>query len=258
MAESLLRDSTEPNLTVHDAPARDAASTSNFRCSIIVPVYNGRAIIERCLDAIATQSLPQGEVEVIVVDDGSTDDTADRVEAWAQRHPNTHLTLARQKNAGPAAARNHGARLAHAPLLLFTDADCAPDPDWAVSLIGAFADDNAELGVVGAKGAYLTDQRDLVPRFVQAEYEDRYDRMIGQERIDFIDTYAAAYRRDIFLENGGFDATFTTASVEDQEFSFRLAQKGYRMVFVPQARVRHIHDENLAEYARRKYYIGFW
>ena len=54
-------------------------------------------------------------------------------------------------------------------------------------------------------------------------------------QIDFIDTYSAGYRREIFLENGGFDPIFTTASVEDQEFSFRLAQKGYRLVFVPGA-----------------------
>ncbi len=93
---------------------------------------------------------------------------------------------------------------------------------------------------------------------MQAEYEDRYDRMAGQEQIDFIDTYSAGYRRSIFLENGGFDPIFTTASVEDQEFSFRLAQKGYRLVFAPQARVKHLHDANVAEYARRKYYIGFW
>ncbi len=98
----------------------------------------------------------------------------------------------------------------------------------------------------------------MIPRFVQSEYEDRYDRMRGQAQIDFIDTYSAAYRRDVFLENTGFDPIFTTASVEDQEFSFRLAQKGYRLVFAPDAKVSHLHDSDLGEYFRRKYYIGFW
>jgi lipopolysaccharide/colanic/teichoic acid biosynthesis glycosyltransferase len=112
--------------------------------------------------------------------------------------------------------------------------------------------------VVGTKGTYLTDQQGLAPRFVQAEYEDRYDRMQGRKRIDFIDTYSAAYRRSIFCENGGFDATFTTASVEDQELSFRIASKGYRLVFVPRAQVKHLHDDGLSEYCRRKFYIGFW
>jgi len=115
-----------------------------------------------------------------------------------------------------------------------------------------------DASVVGVKGTYVTEQGDLLPRFVQAEYEDRYDRMRGQAQIDFIDTYSAAYRRNVFLENAGFDPIFTTASVEDQEFSFRLAQKGYRLVFAPDARVSHLHDSDLSEYFRRKYAIGFW
>lgn len=223
-------------------------------CSVVVPVYNGETVIERCLDAVGCQSVPGHRYEIIVVDDGSRDATPAVVTAWADRHPDAQVRLLRQQNAGPAAARNHGAREARAPLVLFTDGDCAPTRTWVEAMAAPFADD----GVVGAKGTYVTEQSALIPRFVQAEYEDRYDRMRGQPQIDFIDTYSAAYRRAIFLENGGFDPIFTTASVEDQEFSFRLAQKGYRLVFAPDARVSHLHDSDLGEYFRRKYYIGFW
>ncbi|BAM00309.1 MULTISPECIES: sugar transferase [Caldilinea] len=223
-------------------------------CSVIVPVYNGAEVIKRCLDALATQTVAPERYEVIVVNDGSTDDTAAVIERWRSLHPQIQLTLLSQANAGPAAARNRGAAAARAPLLLFTDADCAPTPTWIEAMTAPFADPD----VVGAKGAYVTEQTGLVPRFVQAEYEDRYDRMSGQTQIDFIDTYSAAYRRSIFLENNGFDPIFTTASVEDQEFSFRLAQKGYRLVFAPAARVSHLHDRNVGEYFRRKYSIGFW
>jgi cellulose synthase/poly-beta-1,6-N-acetylglucosamine synthase-like glycosyltransferase len=116
----------------------------------------------------------------------------------------------------------------------------------------------ADPTVVGAKGEYRTCQRELVARFVQQEYEDRYDRMSRQRQIDFVDTYAAAYRRQLFLAAGGFDSTFPTASVEDQEFSFRLATQGYRLVYVPGAIVYHQHDRTLTEYLRRKYWIGYW
>ena len=112
--------------------------------------------------------------------------------------------------------------------------------------------------VVGAKGVYRTRQRSLVARFVQAEYKDRYDRMRGLDEIDFIDTYSAAYRRDVFLASGGFDTSFPSASVEDQEFSFRLAGAGHRLVFVPDAQVFHVHDRTVDEYARRKFWIGYW
>jgi cellulose synthase/poly-beta-1,6-N-acetylglucosamine synthase-like glycosyltransferase len=112
--------------------------------------------------------------------------------------------------------------------------------------------------VVGVKGTYATRERRLVPRFVQVEYAHKYERMRRQERIDFIDTYSAAYRRDIFMQNGGFDPVFPVPSVEDQEFSFRLASKGYWLVFQPAAVVLHRHDRSLGEYMRRKYGIGYW
>ncbi len=223
-------------------------------CSVIVPVYNGGAIITRCLDALAGQTVAADCYEIILVDDGSRDDTAAIAAAWGDVHPQHCFRLIQQPNAGPAAARNHGAQVARSPLLLFTDGDCAPQPDWIEAMVAAFDDPE----IVGAKGAYVTEQAGVVARFVQAEYEDRYDRMRAMPRIDFIDTYSAGYRRTIFLENGGFDPIFTTASVEDQEFSFRLAQKGYPLTFAPDARVSHLHDETLAEYVRRKYFIGYW
>ncbi len=234
--------------------ARHRESTARLHCSVVVPVYNGAAVIERCLDGLGCQSISSDRYEVIVVDDGSTDTTSAVVTAWAARHPSIQLRLLRQPNAGPAAARNFGAREAQSPLVLFTDGDCAPTRTWVEAMAAPFADG----GIVGAKGTYVTEQAGLIPRFVQSEYEDRYDRMRGHAQIDFIDTYSAAYRRDVFLENTGFDPIFTTASVEDQEFSFRLAQKGYRLVFAPDAKVSHLHDSDLGEYFRRKYYIGFW
>jgi len=82
--------------------------------------------------------------------------------------------------------------------------------------------------------------------------------MAREKYIDFIDTYAAAYRRDVFLAAGGFDTAFPTASVEDQELSFRLAEQGYKMVFVPQARVYHCHASSLKDYLRKKFKIGYW
>jgi len=219
-----------------------------MKASVIVPAYNAAQTIEECIEALLKQSAPQDEYEVILVDDGSTDGTTTLAQSYG-------VQVLTQHHCGPAAARNAGAGEATGEIILFTDADCAPTRMWIEEMTRAFA---ADPEVVGVKGTYLTRQRELVARFVQIEYEDRYDRTARQERIDFIDTYSAGYRRDVFLANGGFDTTFPTASVEDQELSFRLARKGYRMVFAPEARVYHRHDVSLGEYTRRKFNIGYW
>jgi len=215
--------------------------------SVVVPAYNAAATLGACLAALKEQTVPRSAYEIIVVDDGSTDGTAALAEAAG-------VHLIRQPNQGPAAARNHGVESARGELILFTDADCEPKADWIAELSRPFADPET----MGAKGAYCTRQRQRMARFVQLEYEDKYDRLLRRPQIDFVDTYSAAYRRAVFVENGGFDSVFSKASVEDQELSFRLARKGYKLVFAPSARVYHQHDRTLGEYARRKFGIGYW
>jgi len=114
----------------------------------------------------------------------------------------------------------------------------------------------AEAGIAGVKGVYRTRQKNLLARFIQIEYEDRYDHTARQRYVDFIDTYAAAYRRDVLLAIGGFDPDIRVD--EDQELSFRLAEAGHKMVFNPHAIVYHHHSESWGKYLRRKYSFGYW
>jgi cellulose synthase/poly-beta-1,6-N-acetylglucosamine synthase-like glycosyltransferase len=226
---------------------------SLMNISVIVPAYQAAAVLPQCLSALQRQTIDRSQYEIIVVDDGSTDSTADIAEEALRDFPARQVV--RAEHSGPANARNLGAWTAQGELLLFTDADCEPVPDWIERFARAFA--NPSLS--GAKGAYATRQRSLVARFVQQEYEERYDYTRRQTAIDFVDTHSAGYRREVFVENHGFDAvSFPTASVEDQEFSFRLAERGYQLVFVPEALVYHQHNTTLASYFRRKYRIGYW
>ncbi len=215
--------------------------------SVVVPAYNAAGSLGACLRALNQQTIPRNQYQVIVVDDGSTDDTATLAKA-------NGAVVVSQPNQGPAVARNRGVQEAQGELVLFTDSDCEPMPDWIQQLCAPFASPE----VAGAKGAYRTRQHELMARFVQLEYEDKYDRLAQQPRIDFVDTYSAAYRREVFVENGGFEPAFSTASVEDQELSFRLSQKGYQLVFAPAAQVYHQHDCSVGEYVRRKFGIGYW
>ncbi len=112
--------------------------------------------------------------------------------------------------------------------------------------------------IVGVKGAYRTDQKELTARFVQLEYEYKYEKLGNYTYVDTIDTYSAAFKKDLFLKEGGFDTSFPVACAEDFEFSYRLSLKGYKMVFNPAAIVTHHHPDTLSWYLKKKYKFAYW
>jgi GT2 family glycosyltransferase len=221
---------------------------TKMSASVIIPTYNGASRIGRCLDSLEKQTAGCG-VEIIVVNDGSTDNT---VEVISNRHPRVRLLS--QNNSGPAAARNRGASEAKGSIILFTDDDCEPAPGWLEAMLQPFRDQE----VVGAKGVYRSRQPQVMARFVQAEYEDKYRIMAQYANIDFIDTYSAAFRRNKFEEMNGYDTEFPVACAEDIELSYRMAARGWKMVFVPDAIVYHQHPDSFLGYVRKKFKFAFW
>ena len=225
--------------------AAGEASANSTKVSVIIPAYNAAPTIAECLTAISNQDTA-APYEVIVVDDCSDDQTAALATESGAR------VIQHEHRRGAAAARNSGIAQAQGEILCFTDADCAPKTDWIRQILLPFDDE----AISGCKGTYATKQEELVARFVQIEYEDKYDLLARQERIDFIDTYSAAYRRQVIQANDGFDEQISF--VEDQELSFRLAARGYEMIFQPLAMVYHYHSDSVAAYFRKKSMIGYW
>jgi glycosyltransferase involved in cell wall biosynthesis len=214
--------------------------------SVIVPVFNGGNKIERCINALKRQRTERA-FEIIMVDDGSTDGSLQKITG-------NNIRVFKQANEGPAAARNLGVEKSRGQIVLFTDADCEPLGNWIEEMAQPFLDSR----VSGVKGCYLTRQKKIIPRFVQLEYEAKYERMKKDRYIDFIDTYSAGFFKKDLLSVGRFDSQFPTASVEDQEFSFRMWERGYRMVFNPNAKVYHTHSQSLWKYMKKKFSIGYW
>jgi len=216
--------------------------------SVVVPAQNAAREIGDCVRALNDQTIPRERYEIVVVDDGSTDGT---VVAAQEAGADRVLVIS---HGGPSAARNAGVEASRGVIVLFTDADCEPSPEWLERMVAPFADPR----VMGTKGTYRTRQRSLMAQLVQLEYEIRYERMAHLPRIDFVDTYAAAYRRNLLLESGGFDLAYPLPSAEDVDLSFRLARAGHWLVFVPEAWVYHRHPVSLWAYLVRKGRYGFW
>ncbi len=216
--------------------------------SVVVPAYNSQKTIKGLLDSLCVQDFKE-PYEIIVVDDGSTDSTALIASEY------TNIRLIKQVNAGPAAARNKGVSLAKGEIILFTDSDCEVFPDWISQMVLPFRQDPQ---VIGVKGAYRTRQKEVIARFVQLEYEDKYDKMKKEKYIDFIDTYSAGFKKDIFLNAGGYDTSFPVACSEDIELSYQLSAKGYKMVFNPDAIVFHQHPNTLRSYLKKKFKFAYW
>lgn len=211
--------------------------------SVIIPAYNAAATLEECLRACLNQTRKPDEV--IVVDDGSTDGTAEAARALGVR-------CVRQERAGPAAARNRGARETRGDILVYTDSDCVPEPDWLEALTAPFAE-----GVAGVGGSYTNANAGcFLADLIQEEIAARHERL-GDD-VDFLGSFNVAYRREAFEAAGGFDESFRAASGEDNDLAYRLVDNGGRLRFTAKARVAHYHPTRLRAYLRTQMRHGFW
>jgi GT2 family glycosyltransferase len=215
--------------------------------SVIIPVKNGVATIQNGLRSLLSQKNCEEAIEVIVVDDGSSDKSAQLAEEAG-------AMVIRQAYAGPAAARNKGVRAAQGEIILFTDADCVPDQNWVKEMTRPFGDPQ----VMGVKGVYRTHQTSTIARVIQLEFEERYELLQRYPTIDFVDTYSAGFRSQVFRRLGGFDEAFPYPNNEDVDFSYRMSKAGYKMVFNCHAVVYHSHPDNLLRYFRLKFGRAYW
>lgn len=224
-----------------------------MRVSVIIPAYNAEKTISMCLRALVEQNFPKEKYEIIVVDDGSKDNTKEILKKISMKYP--IIKMISQKNKGPAAARNTGAKLAKGNILLFTDADCVPEQNWIKEMVKPF--ENQEVvGVSGVYGKNLA-KHSVLARLIDAEIKEKYSKLLKLNQIDFISTYSAAYKKEFFFKVGGFDENFRKPAGEDTDLSFKIMKFG-KLVLNPKARVGHLHRSNLKSYIKQKFATGFW
>lgn len=217
-----------------------------MHASVIVPAYNAEKTIRQCLKALLQQDFPKEQYEIIVVDDGSRDRTAE----VAMEYP---VRVMRQKHTGPAAARNKGAKITKGEILVFIDADCKSKDNCLSTLVGNFNSPD----IAGVGGSYETGNKNYaLARIIGYEIAIRHKRM--PRFVDYLGGFNCAYRKDVFQKADGFDESFIEASGEDNDLSYRIFDMGYRLVFEPKAVVMHNHSSRLIDYLRKQYQHAMW
>lgn len=217
--------------------------------SIIIPTYNRPKQLATCLESLTQLDYTRDRIEVLVVDDGSQQPLDSVVAPFRDQ---LNLKLIRQVNAGPAAARNHAARLAQGKYLAFTDDDCRPATDWLTALEACFTKEPEH--IVGgrtvnalADNPYSTTSQNIISMGY-----DHYNAVRDQAR--FFASNNMVVPAAQFRELGGFDESFTTS--EDRELCDRWIHHGYRMTYAPEVVIYHAHPMSLKSFWKQHFSYG--
>jgi len=206
--------------------------------SVIIPNHNGSRTLAEALDSIFAAS--DSSIEVILVDDASTDDS----QTVADRYP--IRWIAHDSCRGAASARNTGARAARGEILVFTDTDIVLPPDIFEILEKDYADPETD-GIIGLLRP-ITRYGNLCSQYKNFYMHYTYSKL--PEEVTVFYTSIASIRRGLFLEAGGFDGTYRSATIEDMEFGVRLTGKGYRILIDKKLQVEHIRHYTLISLIR--------
>jgi glycosyltransferase involved in cell wall biosynthesis len=222
----------------------------NLSASVVVPCFNNAPLLAKGLPALARQTVPAGDFEVIVVDDGSTDGTAALVASLGLPESFRYV---RQENRGAASARNRGANEVRGQVLVFLDSDVVPDAALLQEHLESHRCHDRAL-VVGQTRALPVEGLGMFYK-VLGDTVFSFDQGNEEKQVAFQQVLSRnlSLRRESFFEIGGFDQDFPRSGFEDVEFAYRAARLGFSLVYNPRASGDHHHTGTLREVGRHMY-----
>lgn len=214
-----------------------------LKVSVVIPTHNRRNVLTRALKALFTQSYPVDNYEVIVVDDGSTDDTSGYL---ATVKAPCEFSYYKQPKSGAAAARNLGVKKAKGELILFIDDDIVADGNLIAEHVKAHV--RPHLAVLG----YTPVSPEVKENFVVGHYINRWNRLFAElekdpqnVRFSYFMTGNISVLKEDLERVGLFDESIATYSFEDTEMGYRLSQAGVKLVFNKKAIAYHLIEVSL-------------
>jgi glycosyltransferase involved in cell wall biosynthesis len=214
--------------------------------SVVVPVRDGAATIADCLDSLLALTYPSDRLEVLVVDNASTDSTPAILERYADR-----VRLLHEPSRGSSPARNAGIRRARGEVIAFTDADCRVDPSWLTELVPALSGEG--VGMAGGP-IFATRPCNYIERFGERIHD--HERAITVCVPPYVATGNCAAKKSTLQAVGGFDPVFLRS--QDADLSFRVWGAGHRLVFAGGAIVYHRNERTLLGLVREGFQHGLW
>ncbi|MFN3531092.1 MAG: glycosyltransferase [Candidatus Brocadia sp.] len=205
--------------------------TLNQAVTVYIPCYNAGKYISRCLEGVLSQTFPVNEV--LVIDDGSTDDSREIISRYPVK------IIRHELNNGLAAARNTAIRNAITEYVACVDSDVVPEPDWLEKLMQNFGDN-----VAGVGGKLLELYSVLLPDQWRANHAIQHWGDAKKENPDFIHGANNVYRKEALVRAGLYNEKYRTNG-EDCDMSFRLRNMGYTLVYEPLAIAHHLRNDTL-------------
>lgn len=223
-----------------------------MKVSIIIPTYNSEKHIAGVIDAILSQDYPQDDLEIIVIDDNSTDNTSKIVNSYIKLSADINFIVKDKKmKRGAAASSNLGIKLSSGEIVCSIDSDAIISEGWLKHVVAEFSDPE-----VAAVAGYIktANPERLVARFMGAELEDRYHQIKSKE-VDHVSTCNTAYRKKIIEAVGGFDEELYYGY--DVDLSYKVKKAGYRILLMKNVGCRHIWKSTLIDYLIQQFHSGY-
>lgn len=240
--------------------------------SIIVPVRNAERTLEETFNYLLKVDYPRDKLEIIIADGGSTDKTISVIEKWQKQY--AFITLVNVPNCpSPGYARNKAIVAAKGDYLLFTDGDCAPEPNWITELLLPFSKDPKIGGVGGEIYTLRTDPDNVTESYceqvgflsVKGRFSiseegympvltDLSPSQVSADRAPFFATANVVFSKQAIAACGGQFWDHPTG--EDVEFSIQIQKAGFKLYYAPKAVVKHMHRVDMNSFNKQWFGYG--